>query len=92
MFYNFAYCKGFVLSEYNFSEYTNDDTTLMRQALNRKDMYYTESIVTANQIGNGTGEEVRKIPIDGVSYNIIKNVNTNEEFLGYVYYHCLHLV
>ena len=81
MYYNFTDCKGFVLSGNNFESYSKDDTTVLEHKLSRCDMMYVEGVVTGNQFGTVTSDELGKISIENVTYDF--NCEIESDLIGY---------
>ena len=81
MFYNYTECKGFVLSGDRFSQYEKDDETILERKLERCDMKYIEGIITANQFGTAADDEIGKISVDGIAYDL--SCEIEEDIIGY---------
>lgn len=71
IFLNFMDCQGYLLSYSNGTpSYSVDDSTVLDHKLASSDMTYVEGIVTGNQFGSLTGDELGRISIENVSYII----------------------
>ena len=81
MYYNFTDCKGFVLGGDNFGVYSQDDTTVLEHKLYRCDMMYVEGVVTGNQFGTAVSDEIGRIAIENVTYDL--DCEVAQELIGY---------
>lgn len=81
MYYNFAFCKGFVISGPGFNSFSKDDTTVMQHKMNRCDMMYIEGVVKGNQFGSITSDDIGEITIDNTTYKLECDVSS--DIIGY---------
>lgn len=71
IFLNFMDCQGYLVSYSNgYPSYSVDDSTVLDHKLASSDMIYIEGIVTGNQFGSLTGDELGRISVENVSYSI----------------------
>ena len=81
MYYNFTDCKGFVQTWHEFGVYCQEDITLLEHKLARCDMKYIEGVVTGNSFGSVSSNEMGKLTIDGIEYDVECDVDS--ELIGY---------
>lgn len=81
MYYNFTDCKGFVLSGDKLGSFSKDDTTVLEHKLSRCDMMYVEGVVTGNQYGTVTSDDMGYISIESTSYPLACEIDN--DIIGY---------
>lgn len=81
MYYNFTDCKGFVLSGDNLTSFSKDDTTVLEHKMSRCDMIYVEGVVTGNQFGTVTDDDMGYISIESSTYQF--DCDIDSDIIGY---------
>ncbi|MBQ7900880.1 MAG: S-layer homology domain-containing protein [Clostridia bacterium] len=81
MYRNFTECKGFVLGGDSFGTYSQDDTTVIEHKMYRQDMMYIEGVVTGNQYGSVTSDDMGQISIENVTYDL--DCEVESDIIGY---------
>ena len=81
MYYNFTDCKGFIQTWHEFGVYCQENITLLEHKLARCDMKYIEGVITGNSFGSISSNEMGKLTIDGIEYDVECDVDS--DLLGY---------
>lgn len=81
MYYSFTDCKGFVMTWHEFGVYCQENITLLQHKLERCDMKYIEGVITGNNFGSINSNEMGKITVNGIEYDVECDVDS--ELIGY---------